>query len=114
MSNYAVHELSWDGDMPTEGDITQRLAQMTGEGEEFAKSAAFDGEAVNWSDSDEHITALSRQHPGTVFTLSCKGEDGGHSVSFFRDGMMQTLQVEPPHFDPHRFAAEAKPGPVPK
>ena len=114
MSYYAVHHLSWDDRSVSEEDIVARLQELTEESGESVRSMALDGEEANWRDSDEHATALSLEHPGTLFTLSCKGEDGRHTVTFFRGGMMQTVEVEPQPFDEKRFAAHCRPGPVPK
>ena len=111
MSYYAVNSLNWPDEALSQEKIALRLAEISGEDLEFVTNRAFEGEYPKWPDAEEHITLISTENPSVVFTLESKGEDGDHSVSYFRDGRVMTLEVQAPPFDEEQFNRGSRPGP---
>ena len=114
MSYYSTNSLRWDDNNLTQDALAHRLAELGEEDFHHVTERTFNGESAKWYDADEELTVLSTEHPGVLFTLESKGEDGEHTISWFRDGRMLSLVVEPPPFDSGRFEAESRPGPVKK
>ena len=111
MSFYSEHRVKWDNQNLQGQTVVDRLAELTGENPEIVHDMALSGEPAKWYDAAVHLTQISKEHPETVFTLECLGEDRSQSVSFFKDGMHQFVQVERAEFNPETFGELARPGP---
>ena len=108
MSYYTAHNLHWEGKSPTEEEITAMLAPMMEISEDEACSA-INGENTKWYESEQHITALSKRWPETIFTLEELGEDGNHTVTYFENGRSLMKPVPLPQFDRTEFETHATP-----
>ena len=106
MSYYTAHELTWKGESPTQEEVTSFLAPLMDVTPDEADSA-INGESTKWYDADDHVTALSSKYSSVLFAMQQMGEDGNHTMTYYRDGRSLMKHIEPPPFDEEEFQAHA-------
>ena len=109
MSYYTKNRLSWDTPEPSEEDVISKLAELMGENRETVEDIALHRTPATWYDAEQQISKLSQDHPDTVFTVDCEGEDDYRGITFFRNGLNYRRDIIAPVFDEDAFSKEAKP-----
>lgn len=110
MSFLTRYALTWDVPEPSQEQVTARLAALMDEPEDDVRRILNEHEPAKWYDSEEHLIILSREWPGTLFSLDCEGEDGERYITFFRNGKSQTKEYLAPVFNEAEFQFETQPG----
>ena len=105
--SYAVrHRVEWDNEAVSRERMNRDIAREMGMGlsMEETENIILGAERYDWRERERHLAAVSRQHPGTLITTDCEGEDGERWVEYYRDGMNYDEGYDPPGFDESKLA----------
>lgn len=72
-----------------------------------ARELVFDQEPTTWYDSHQHMLAVSRKWPNTIFSLDCQSDDRDHSVTFYRGSRSLNKEYHAPTFNEAEFGTQA-------
>lgn len=110
MSYYCRQTLTWETPEPAAEDVVAFLSPLMGRSTDEVTSA-INGESATWYESEEHLNAVSKHWPGTLFTMECYTEDGQSYVTYCPNGRALQKDILPPPFDETEFQQKAMPRP---
>ena len=113
MSEIRIHRLTWVVVPPTEGEVNEALAKIMESDKEAEISDRLHGCWAEWDHHKKHLAALSREWPGTTFTLEYQGiQLPDRHREQHRNGRVQheDLHWENTGFDPDKPDTGGGPG----